>query len=180
MLSSIFAPVTTSRSVRSTALAALATLGLAMTAPAAWAPAAAAESQVLQGEELKSVVKLPPKELGPERFDELANGTSTEAQAGAQPAAVGFSGCLLPFFKLKYAITLNGKGKFLFAVAPTRKFDVVMALDFPGFHRRIDRFYAGGTETYVVNKTFAAKVAGKVTISGAGGSYGCFVGKVTP
>lgn len=41
-------------------------------------------------------------------------------------------------------------------------------------------FLNGKAETFDVRKTFAAKVNGKVTISGVGGSYGCFVLKITP
>ena len=144
------------------------------------AGAAGKEAQVLKGEGSNSTVKLPAKSLGPESFNELANGAETEAAVGVTPMAVTRAACILPFSKVKYPISLNGKGTFAFTTTPTRKFDVVMTIDFPGFHKRVDNYYAGGIERYLVKKNFTAKVNGKVTISGFGNSYGCFVLKVTP
>jgi hypothetical protein len=154
--------------------------GLGAVLPLSSALAAGAESPVLQGEDLKSAVKLPPKALGPEHFDELDNSEGTAATAGVQPAAVVGSGCILPFFKIRYGVALVGRGVFHFVTVPARRFDVVMTIDFPGFHRRVDRFFAGGIESYNVIKNFSARVAGKLTISGAGASYGCFVWRITP
>ena len=167
-------------SVRGTVLAALAAASVSAAIPMASPLAAEAESQVLKGDDVRSVVKLPPQSLGPDNFDELSNGAETEASGGVRPAAVSYGACILPFTKVKYSIALNGKGTFRFVTTPARKFDVVMAVDFPTLHRRVDQYFAGGAESYGIVKSFASKVVGKVTISGAGGSYGCFILKITP
>lgn len=179
MLSTIFARCPTVRAhVRRAALAALAVVATAA-APSS-AGAAGNETQLLKGEGSTSTVKLPARSPGPDSFDELANSASTEAAGGVTPMAVTRSACILPFTKVKFPISLKGKGAFTFATTPSRQFDVVMALDFPGLHRRVDRYYGGGTERYKVIKNFTALVNGKVTISGAGNSYGCFILKITP
>lgn len=159
-------------------LAALA--AMVVTATPSSAGAADKESQILKGVESGATVKLPAKSPGPDRFEELANGPETEAAGGVTPMAVTRGACILPFIKVKYPISLNGKGIFAFTTTPSRQFDVVMAIDFPGLHKRVDGYFAGGTERYSVRKNFAARVNGKVTISGFGNSYGCFVLKVTP
>lgn len=164
--------------VRGASLAALAAMVVAA-APSS-AGAADNEAQVLKGVESGVTVKLPAKSPGPDRFEDLANGTETEAAAGVTPMAVTHGACILPFIKVKYPISLNGKGIFTFTTTPSRPFDVVMTIDFPGLHKRVDGYFAGGTERYAVRKNFAARVNGKVTISGFGNSYGCFVLKVTP
>ena len=74
----------------------------------------------------------------------------------------------------------SGKGIFRFATTPSRFFDVVMKLDFPGFHRTVDTFFAGGTERIDVRKNVAPRINGTVTISGFRGSFGCFVFNLTP
>ena len=61
-------------------LAALAAMVVAA-APSS-AGAADNEAQVLKGVESGVTVKLPAKSPGPDRFEELANGTETEAAAG--------------------------------------------------------------------------------------------------
>ena len=154
-----------------------AALALAITPAASYA----ADRPALKGDGPSSTVKLPAKELGPEKFDELDNSAETEALSGiVRPTAVTHGACILPFAKVKYPIVLNGKGTFRFATTPSRPFDVVMTIDFPGLHQKVDRYYAGSVEKYGIIKNFTAKVTGKVTISGAGNSYGCFVLKITP
>lgn len=142
----------------------------------------AADAPALKGEGPSSTVKLPAKEFGPEKFEDLDNSADTEALSGGviRPTAITRGACILPFAKVKYPIVLNGKGTFRFVTTPSRPFDVVMTIDFPGLHQKVDRYYAGGVEKYGIIKNFTAKVSGKVTISGAGNSYGCFILKITP
>ncbi len=117
----------------------------------------------------------------PEMGSELENSVGSEAATGVTPQAVVKSGCILPFYKVSYGISLTGKGVFRFVTVPkTKGFNVVMTLNFPGLFRKVNNKGLGGTEAINVSKNFSARVNGKVAISGVGSSYGCFVFQVTP
>jgi hypothetical protein len=113
-------------------------------------------------------------------FDELDNSINGMAEAGPSPQVVVRSGCIGPFGRVRIGVALFGKGVFRFVTTPSRFFDVVMKLDFPGFHRTVDNFFAGGIERIDVRKNVAPRINGTVTISGFRGSFGCFVFRLTP
>ena len=114
------------------------------------------------------------------QFDELENSINGMAEAGPKPEAVTRSGCIRPGGRVRIGIALFGTGVFRFVTTPERFFDVVMRLDFPGFHRTVDNFFAGGVERISVRKNVARQINGTVTISGFRGSFGCFVFRLTP
>lgn len=131
---------------------------------------------------LQGMDAVPPA-AAPDTSPELENSASSGVAAGVTPEALTRSACLLPFFKITYPVFLDGKGTFKFLTtpkAPPKGFNVVMTLKFPGLSRTVNNYGPGRAEAYFVNKTFAARVNGKVTISGVKGSYGCFVLKITP
>ena len=91
----------------------------------------------------------------PEMGSELENSVGSEAATGVTPQAVVKSGCILPFFKVSYGISLTGKGVFRFVTVPkTKGFNVVMTLNFPGLFRKVNNKGLGGTEAINVSKNF--------------------------
>ena len=160
---------------RKVTIGALCAAALTLATPMASTSALAAAG--LQGQDA-----LPPA-TAPDTSTELENSDTSEAAIGAVPQAVTRSACLLPFFKITYPISLTGKGVFRFVTtpkAPPKGFNVVMTLKYPGLSRTVNNFGPGKAEAFNIIKTFKAKVNGKVIVSGVGGSYGCFVLKVTP
>lgn len=160
---------------RKIAIGALCFGALAVAAPASSTAVMAAQG--LEGMEAAQPAAAPDTSL------ELENSAASEAATGISPQAVVRSACLLPFRKITYPIFLNGKGVFKFLTtpkAPPKGFNVVMTLKFPGLSRTVNNFGPSKAEVFNVKKTFAARINGKVTISGVGGSYGCFVLKITP
>jgi hypothetical protein len=94
--------------------------------------------------------------------------------------AVFASGCIAPFRAIRYRIALPRGGRFLHRVVPDRRgFNVVMTLNYPGLFRRVNRFGPGRVEAFTVG-TPSSAVRGTVTISGVGGSFGCYVLGITP
>jgi len=94
--------------------------------------------------------------------------------------AVTASGCIAPFRAISYRFVLPRGGRFLHRVVPDRPgFNVVMTLNYPGLFRRVNRFGPGRAEAFTVG-TPSSTVRGTVTISGVGGSFGCYVLRVTP
>lgn len=131
---------------------------------------------------LQGLAAIPPA-VAPDTGPELENSASSGVAAGVTPQALVRSACLLPFFKITYPVYLDGKGTFKFLTtpkAPPKGFNVVMTLSFPGFFSKVNKYGPGKAEALNVRKSFAARVNGKVTISGVKGSYGCFVLKITP
>jgi hypothetical protein len=98
----------------------------------------------------------------------------------AAPEAVFRSACIgLGGSRTFTGIRLPAGGSFLHRVVPDRRgFNVVMVINYPDLSRRVNRFGPGRTETFTVN-TFS-RVTGRVTITGVGGSFGCFLFSVTP
>lgn len=95
--------------------------------------------------------------------------------------AVTASGCIAPFRTIRYNnIVLPRGGSFLHKVIPDRSgFNVVMTINYPGLNRRVNQFGPGRSEAFTV-RTPVSAVRGSVTISGVGGSFGCYVLRITP
>lgn len=113
-------------------------------------------------------------------------GSATEVELGLVPAAekrrglVG-NGCIAPFKTVVFSgINLPRGGAFLHRVVPDRSgFNVVLRVEYPSLFRTINKFGPGHAESFTV-RTPTTKVKGKVKISGVGGSFGCFVLRITP
>ena len=102
-----------------------------------------------------------------------------EAGSGAE-RAVTFSGCVAPGRTVSHRVSLPGGGSFLHRVVPDRRgFNVVMGIAYPGLTRVVNRFGPGRSEAFTV-RTPSGRVSGRVRISGVGGSFGCYVLRVTP
>lgn len=123
-------------------------------------------------------VKLPPKEIGPERLD-LDNNEVSTSEAGPSARAVLRSGCILPRTFVKYKVFTGSPRVYTFKAIPSRGFDVVMRIDTSGVHKTVDRYYAGGNETYRI-RTFVPNLPVNVVIRGFGNSSGCYALSVTP
>lgn len=81
-----------------------------------------------------------------------------------------------------YNVTLPAQNRrFTFRVVPDRPgFNVIMALDYPpNIFFVANRFGPGRAEAAFVNPQ-GVRRAGRVTITGVGGSFGCFRLTVTP
>jgi hypothetical protein len=106
---------------------------------------------------------------------EVGPGSGQEAQR-----AVSFSGCVAPFATINHRITLPANGAFLHRVVPDRRgFNVVLTIDYPGLVRRVNNFGPGRAEAFTV-RTPNGRVTGRARISGVGGSFGCYVLRITP
>lgn len=174
-MSSVDSTSAATRQVRKLAIGAICTGVLALAV--LLSPTIAVADQGLQ-----ALDAIPPA-AAPDTSLELENSTTSGVAAGVTPQAFTRGACLLPFFKITYPVYLVGKGTFKFLTtpkAPPKGFNVVMTLNFPGLFRKVNNFGPGKAEVLNVKKTFAARVDGKVIISGFGGSYGCFVLKITP
>ena len=154
----------------------------ALTLTAAAYPAGAAmttsASPPARVEGSESTVKLSPPSVGPQSL-KLENNELVTPSVGPSPKAVVRGGCIFPFGHITYRLFTGAPQLYRFSAAPTRGFDVVMRVDMPGVHRRVDRFFAGGTESLLV-RTFLPSLPTTVTISGYLGSSGCFRLAVTP
>jgi hypothetical protein len=123
-------------------------------------------------------VKLPPPSLGPDKM-ELNNNEVSEPQAGPTQRSVVRGGCIFPFGSVKYRLFTGAPQIYTFKAIPTRNFDVVMRIDTSGVHKTVDRYFAGGTETYRI-RTFVRNLPVTVVIKGFLGSSGCYTFAVTP
>jgi hypothetical protein len=94
--------------------------------------------------------------------------------------AVTFGGCVAPYTVISHRLTLPAFRSFLHRVVPDRRgFNVVMTIDYPGLFRRVNNYGPGRAEAFTVRTPYG-RVAGRVRISGVGGSYGCYTFRVTP
>jgi hypothetical protein len=123
-------------------------------------------------------VKLPPPSLGHDKLD-LKNNEVAEPQTGPTPQTVVRSSCVFPFTHIKYKLVTAAPLVYTFRVTPTHSFEVVMRIDMPGVHKTVDRYWAGGTETYRV-VTFVPRLPVNVIIRGFGASSGCYALTATP
>ncbi len=85
----------------------------------------------------------------------------------------------MPFTFIKYKLVFGAPQVYTFKTIPTRNFDVVMRIDTSGVHKTVDRYWAGGTETYRV-RTFVRNLPVNVIIRGFGSSSGCYTFTLTP
>lgn len=159
------------------AVACLALASAASALPANADTAAQPASAKAIGLDPETRVKLPPTSLGPEKMD-LNNEIATP-QAGPTPLAVGASGCILPYTYIKYKFYTGAPQVYTLRTTPTRRFDVVMRIDMSGVHKTVDRYWAGGTETYRI-RTFVRNLPVNVIIRGFGSSSGCYTFTATP
>jgi hypothetical protein len=149
-------------------------IAMAANANAAAQPASA-KARAL---DLETRVKVPLQSLGLEQLD-LNNNEIVEPKAGSTPQAVIRSGCIFPFGFIKYKLVTGAPQVYRFSVTPTRRFDVVMRIDMPGVHKTVDRFFAGGTETYRV-VTFVPRLPTTIVVRGFGASSGSYTFTATP
>ena len=159
------------------AVACLALASAALSLPANADAGGQPASAKARGLDPDTRVKLPPPSLGPDKMD--LNNELAAPQAGPSPLRVGASGCILPFTFIKYKLQFGAPQVYTFKTTPTRSFDVVMRIDTSGVHKTVDRYWAGGTETYRV-RTFVRNLPVNVVIRGFGRSSGCYTFTLNP
>ena len=117
--------------------------------------------------------------LGDGLFASVLNTSAEAAIGGTAPEVLGCINFRSFPSQQVYRSTLRPNSRYRLRVVPDRGgFNVVMTLDFGVAPRRLFRVVnqkgPGRPEVFTINTLPGGAVSGRVTITGVGGSFGCF------